>query len=243
MDNQLFYSLGLTGNETKIYLKLLDLGIAYAGQLTEKSGIHRRNVYDAIDRLLEKGLVSYVTVNNRKLFSPANPRRFISIIEERKNELGNIKKKFIKMLPELELGTELHERHDVRFFKGVEGLKSVFEDILRTCKDYIGFGLGYQLESLLKHYSKQFAGKRVKAKIKIRLIYGEDSRYKIEKSPLSEIRYIPKQYSSNSTMRIYGDKIAIMLLSEEPVAVVIKNKEIADGYRKYFEVMWKYAKP
>lgn len=243
MNNQNFYSLGLTPNETKVYLTLLDFGIAQAGQITEKSGIHRRNVYDAISRLTEKGLISFVIVNNKKQFSPVNPRRFLELIEEKKFELENLKSEFSKIMPQLELRTKLKEKHDVRFFKGVEGLKTVYEDIIRTGKSYIGYGPGHQLEKILKHYLKHFVNKRAKAKISIKLIYDQASRKKIKKSPLSQIRYIPEQYSSHAALRIYGDKVAILLLSEEePLAIVIKNKAIADGYKKYFEVMWEAAK-
>ncbi|MBI2647403.1 hypothetical protein HYW99_02910, partial [Candidatus Woesearchaeota archaeon] len=202
-----------------------------------------RNVYDALSRLIEKGLISFVTVNNKKLFSPVNPNRFLEIIDEKKFELDNLKNEFNKIIPELELRSKLQERHDVRFFKGVEGLKTVFEDIIRTEQDYIGYGPGRQLEKILKHYFKHFVNKRLKAKIGIRLIYDEESRNRIVINPLSNIRFIPEQYSSHAALRIYGDKVAILLLSEEePLAIVIKNKAIADGYRKYFEVMWTAAK-
>lgn len=244
MNYQLFYSLGLTQNETKVYLALLDLGTAQAGRITEKSGVHRRNVYDAIDRLMEKGLISFVTMNNKKLFSPVNPKRFLELIDEKKFEFDNIKSNFQQIMPQLELRATLQERHDVRFFKGAEGLKTVFEDIIRTGKDYIGYGPGHQLEKILKHYFKHFLNKRIKSKIKIRLIYEEGSRKLVKKNPLSELRYIPQEFSSHAALRIYGDKIALLLMEEEaPLAIVIKNKAIADGYRKYFEVMWKAAKP
>ena len=244
MNKQLFHTLGLTANETKVYLSLLDLGTAQTGHITEKSGVHRRNVYDAISRLMEKGLISFVSVNNKKLFSPVNPKRFLEIIDEKKFELESLKEDFQKMIPELELRTKLEQRHDVRFFKGVEGLKTVFEDIIRTGKDYIGYGPGEQIEKILKHYLRHFVDKRIKAKIKIKLIYDEASRGNVKKNPLSQIRFIPQQYSSRAALRIYGDKVALLLLSEEePLAIVIKNKAIAEGYRKYFEVMWKASKP
>lgn len=243
MNNQLFYSLGLTPNETKVYLTLLDLGTAQAGQITEKSGVHRRNVYDAIARLMEKGLISFVTVNNKKLFSPVNPKRFLELVDEKKFELDSLKTDFQKIMPELELKTKLKERHDVRFYKGVEGLKTVFESIIRSSQNYIGYGPGHQLEKILKHYFKHFVSKRLKSKIKIRLIYEESSRKLIKKNPLSEIRYLPDEYSSHAALRIFDNKVAILLLSEEePLAIVIENKAITDGYRKYFEVMWKAAK-
>ena len=92
------YKIGMTRNEAKVYMALLDLGTAQAGQITEKSGVHRRNVYDAIDRLMEKGLLSFVIVNSKKLFSPVNPKRFLELVEEKKFELDTIKKDFQKLI-------------------------------------------------------------------------------------------------------------------------------------------------
>ncbi|MBI2659319.1 hypothetical protein HYX05_04455 [Candidatus Woesearchaeota archaeon] len=241
---RIFRSLGLTENESKVYMTLLDIGTAQAGHITEKSGIHRRNVYDSLSRLMEKGLVSFVTVNNKKMFSPVNPRRFLEIINEKKFELESLKNDFGKLMPELELRTRMQEKHDVRFFKGVEGLKTVYEDIIRTGKDYVGYGPGHLLEKILKHYFRHYVNSRINARIRLKLIYDEASRHTVKKNPLSEIRFIPNQYSSRAALRIYGDKVALLLLTEEePLAIVIKNKAIADGYRKYFEVMWKAAKP
>lgn len=244
MNQELFYSLGLTKNEAKVYISLLELGNAQVGQITEKSGIHRRNVYDSISRLMEKGLLSSVIVNNKKIFSPVNPKRFLELIDEKSYELSGLKSKFNEIMPKLELMAKLKEKHDVRFFKGAEGLKSVFEDILRTNEDYIGYGPKNELGEILKHYYRHVIERRVKAKLHTRFICGEESRDSKKPNPYSQIRYIPQEYSSKAALRIYGDKVAILLLSkQEPIAIVIKNKAIADGYRKYFEVMWKNAKP
>lgn len=244
ISKDLFHSLGLTRNESKVYTSLLELGNAQVAEITENSGIHRRNVYDSISRLMEKGLVSFVIVNNKKVFSPVNPKRFLEIIDEKENELEGLKKKFNSAIPEMELMKKFKDSHDVRFFKGMEGLKSVFEDILRTKEDYMGYGPKDELSHILKHYYKHVIERRVKAKIHTRFICGEESREIKKANPYSQVRYIPEEYSSRAALRIYGSKVAIMLLSsKEPIAIVIKNREIADGYRKYFEVMWKAAKP
>lgn len=244
MEAEILTELGLTKNEIKVYLTLLKTGSALAGEITEKSGIHRRNVYDAIERLTEKGLVSSVIINNKKLFSPTNPKRFLGIIEEKKHELNEKKKQLEKVLPRLSLITSLTKKHDVRFFKGVEGLKTVYDDILRTGKNYVGYGPGEEVEEILKSYFKHYIERRKKLGIKPRLIYTERDRENNSiKTTLSEIRFLSDKYSSHAALRIYGDKVAIMLLSEEePLAILIKNKNIADGYRKYFEVIWNAAK-
>ena len=57
---------GLTDNESKVYLALIDLGPSLAGQIARKTGMHRRTVYDTIEMLIQKGLIGYIKKNNRK---------------------------------------------------------------------------------------------------------------------------------------------------------------------------------
>lgn len=240
----LFSECGLTEIESKVYLTLLKTGSALAGEITERSGIHRRNVYDAIERLTQKGLVSSVVINNRRRFSPADSKRFLEIIEEKKRELDDKKKLLEEALPKLDAIKSDTAKHDVTFFRGAEGIKTVYDDVLRTGKDYIGYGHGEHVEKILKFYFKHYIERRKKLKIKPRLIYTEKERNKsYVKTALAEIRYLPNEYSSYAALRIYGDKVALFLFSEdEPLAILIKSKKIADGYRKYFEFIWDSAR-
>lgn len=244
MEESVLSSQGLTKNEAKVYLALLKEGNALAGIITQKTGIHRRNVYDSLERLMEKGLVSYVTIDNRKFFSPASPERFIELIGEERESLNRKEEQVKKILPALlQLRKEKSEQ-DVRFFRGVGGLKTVYEDILRTKKDYLGYGSGSELEEVLKHYLRHFINRRVKAKIKLKMIYAESDRTRFfTRNPLLKVRFLPNEFSSHASLRVYGDKVAIVMMSmEDPLAILIKNKKIADGYRGYFEVLWNAAK-
>jgi sugar-specific transcriptional regulator TrmB len=60
--------LGLSKNETKVYLALLELGLSSLKDITSKSGVHRTNVYDSLKRLVKKGLVSHVTKDNKTAY-------------------------------------------------------------------------------------------------------------------------------------------------------------------------------
>ena len=51
MKENILMDLGLSKNESKIYLSLLEQGISTATQVAEKSGIHRVNVYDSLNKL------------------------------------------------------------------------------------------------------------------------------------------------------------------------------------------------
>ncbi|MDP3766081.1 MAG: helix-turn-helix domain-containing protein [Nanoarchaeota archaeon] len=236
--------IGLTKNEINVYTTLLKLGNALAGEITSYSGVHRRNVYDAIERLIEKGLVSFVIINNRKCFKAANPSRLLVVVDEQKNKLDNIRISIQQIIPHLRALPVIKETQDVMYFKGKEGLKTVYEDILSTGNNYIGYGRGSHIEHLLKAYIKDYVRRRIKLGMELKMIWDERSRGKdYTKTPLVESRFLPDDVCSYAALRIYGNKVALMLFSEEqPLAVVIENKAIADGYKKYFEVMWKAAK-
>ena len=39
-----------------------------------------------------------------------------------------------------------------------------------------------------------------------------------------------------------GEYVGIAIFSKNPYGILIKDKEVADGYRKQFEMLWKLAK-
>ena len=97
----------LADNEIKVYLCLIGLGSATAGEITSKAGIHRRNVYDSLERLIKKGLAGYVIKNNRKYFKAAHPKHFFYLLEEEQQALNERKKKIKSIMPQLLLAQTL----------------------------------------------------------------------------------------------------------------------------------------
>ena len=93
--------IGLTKNEIKVYLTLLKLGSVSVGMITEASGVHRRNVYDAIERLIKRGLVGHVLKGKIKYFEAANPNCLLNILKEEKDILKNKVKGVNEILPKL----------------------------------------------------------------------------------------------------------------------------------------------
>ena len=63
-----------------------------------------------------------------------------------------------------------------------------------------------------------------------------------EKLSFNDFRFVPDEYASPTTTFVYGDNIAIIVWSEIPIATLIENKEIAESYGHYFELLWKNAK-
>jgi len=236
MNLQVLEEAGLTHNESLVYKALLELGPSLAGQISRKTGLHRRSVYDTTEMLIKKGLIGYILKNNRRLFQASSPKRFIDILQEKENSIN-------EMLPEMmSLYSKTQEKQETNFYKGTQGLKTVLEDQLQSgTGEILILGASPLAYEILEFYFKWFDIKRKKKKIKSRIIFNKtDKKIKV---PYSEIRYLPKKYSSPLAINIYGDKVAIILWSkEDPFAIVIKNKQISEGYKKYFELTWKMAK-
>lgn len=238
-------SAGLSGNEIKVYLALLDLGSALAGEITKKSGVNRTNVYDALDRLTERGLVSYVIKANRKHFEAANPERIIKYLDEKELEVRSKKEMVTSILPELEKRRKLsREAQEATIYSGRKGLKSVAEEVLKTKKEMLAFGAEGQFIKLFTHYAEQWHLRRGKLRIPIKIIYNEKIRKSKSKAnfPLFQKRFNATVQDTPSTTWIFGDKVAIVVWSEQPVVTLIRSKEVAKSYRQFFEVIWKDSK-
>lgn len=238
MELRILKDAGLTNNEAIVYKALLELGPSLAGQISRKSGLHRRTVYDVTEMLIKKGLIGYILQNNRKLFQASSPKKFLDILKEKENSISNI-------LPEMmSLYAQTKEKEETNFYKGKEGLKTVLEDQLSSsAKEILILGANPIAYEIFEFYFKWFDKRRKEKKIKSKIIFNKDKSKKKIKIPYSEIKYLPQQYSSPLAVNIYGDKVAIILWGKEnPIAIVIKNKEISKGYKKYFNLMWKIAK-
>ena len=61
MDTSTLREAGLTEGEIKVYLALLELGSSTTGPIVDKSGISRSIIYQILEKLMEKGLVSFIT--------------------------------------------------------------------------------------------------------------------------------------------------------------------------------------
>ncbi len=244
INTEVLREIGLSSNEIKVYMALIRLGSTSVTEVMKKSGVHRANIYDSLERLIGKGLVSNVMRLNKKYFECASPRNITAIIKEREKELESI-------MPELEaIYNQRMEKQEISHFKGKEGIKAVLRDI-NNYKSYDAFGISSNLAKVVeKYYFTQWIRERLEKNLKARMIKSRGDRLTTPNifglrayRKLFKVKEVPKEYYTSAATWIYGNKVAIMLESpENPIAVVIDSKEIADGFRKQFENMWKHAK-
>jgi sugar-specific transcriptional regulator TrmB len=228
---------GLTTNECRVYLAMLRLKSALAGQITQHSGVHRRNVYDALERLIQKGLVSYVYGRKRKYFKAEPPGSLLNLLDVKKKMLSD-------SLPKLNsLFLENQPEVNVRVYSGKAGLRNIFEDQLASRTDILVYGKSIRDIPELTYYFPQHRRRRLEKKIKVRAIFDESARKKaVAKLPLAKIKYLPDELMGPVSTNIYNGKVAIMLMLETPTIILIENHKLYEAYRNYFELLWKIAK-
>jgi sugar-specific transcriptional regulator TrmB len=228
---------GLTRVEEKVYMALLRNGSQQAGAITKVSGIHRRTVYDAISRLIEKGLISYIKSGNTKVYQAAHPERLLELLKEREDVLQ-------KDMPQLEaLYDSQPGRHETVFYRGKKGLKVLFDDQLKAEGEILMQGATPAAMERLQYYFPQYDRARVEKKLRVRLLFDQRIRNKsyVKDIPLAEARILRTAHPQDVVTCIYGDSVAIVTFAEKPFGILIRERAIADQYRNYFEILWKKA--
>src|SRR3989338_4179429 len=245
MKEEALRKFGLTDREIRIYLALLELGEALASKISERTNIPRTLVYDILENLLNKGVVSYVIKSNKKYFSALDPNSLIEVSKNKEEE----KEKLIKeALPELInlKHKELGKKAKVEVYEGKEGVKTVFNDVLKVGKEFLCFGSTGISPEIIPYELSRFHKERIKRKIHWKVIYNDDELGRkrgreTRKWKYSQVKCMEK--TSPTTTYCYGNKVAIVLwIKERLLAVMIEDEIITNSFKEYFEVLWRSAK-
>ncbi len=241
---------GLSRNEAKVYLSLLDLGLTSSKAIIEKTKLHRQLVYDALNILIEKGLVSFSIQSNRKYFKALNPKNFLNFFEKKEQKVKKEKEEFQKILPELIKKRErIGEKQETTVYLGNKGIKSLLCDMLNQNDEILTIGASEIKAEAFRYHLKfnlpLFHKIRKKKKIPYKILLSEDLKERakeLDKLKYTQAKILKKEFTSNSSTNIYGNKVSIILWGSQPFGVLIKSKEISESQRKHFYLLWKIAK-
>ncbi len=234
MDTKILENAGLSKGEIEVYLTLLKIGSSRVSKISQDTGRHRTNIYDTLKKLQEKGLASCTIKDNAQFYSASDPDKILSYFTEREKDIRSI-------LPELKSYTSMSRSESVvEIYQGKEGLKLMFEDILKEGKDYLVFEEEGYIQKVLPQYVPQINNRLNDAKIRVKVLTKDPS--KISKRSLMKIRSFPHFISFPAATLVYGNKVAILVWDEPYHAILIRSKQVADSYRNFFNLLWKEAK-
>jgi sugar-specific transcriptional regulator TrmB len=235
--------LNLNKKEAKLYLALLELGEANLQRIANKASLKRTTVYDILDSLREKGLISNTKRGKRSYYYAENPNKIGVILKEKLNVLDSI-------MPELLSITNLIDKKPtIQYFEGEEGIKNIYRDTLNYKDQEL---LSWVSPEAITHFDidwlwEEYVVQRVKNKIWSRSFapntkYLQDVKtYDQKHLRKTKLVDLEEDLLFEVEINLYaGGKIGIMSF-KEGFGLIIESKKIYNTLKAIFELQWKIS--
>lgn len=236
MVKETLQELGLNRRESICYTSLLELGSSKVGEIVRKTKIPSSKIYEVLNRLIQRGLVTYVIKNNIKHFQASDPRVLLNFIDEKKKRLKHI-------MPQLLLKQKLSKKQSVELFEGQKAVFSLFTNLISTARSkelYLVFSIDEENKNEQANlFFKNLAVRRKGKKLDVRLLKNE-RYYSKEKHTKLKLRYT--NFNLPQGITIFRNLLIILSWADSPVAIKIESETIAEQQRNFFLDLWKKAK-
>ena len=231
-------SIGLNKSEIEVYLDLAKYNASSALEISNRTKIHRPNVYDALRRLIGRSFVKEVIVNKRKAFEVSDPDKILNYVKHQEREVNLIVPKIREMI------TEDFEKEDISIDTGILNLRRCLMKMLDSKKTIYAWAIPTKAIAKFGHgFSnlKDFHVNRMKKRIDMKLIYSRNVD-SIKNIGYCDTKHFSRSYEHLVSTILCDDTVLIVIFTE-PISIVrIKNKEIANSYYKYFTTaLWNTA--
>jgi sugar-specific transcriptional regulator TrmB len=237
---------GLSSNEAKVYLVLLELGKGTVTQITRKAGLNRTTGYDILDNLVTKGLASISGKEPKQEYVAESPDKVVFLLEQEINQKAEQLKKMKSIMPEIKSLHNVAGRPKVRFYEGAQGLKDVYEDTLTSHEEIRAYATYDDMQGALPGYFPEYFFRRAKKNIPIRAIFpftqkGLDLSRDDDAQKRKTAMVPADKYYFSPEINIYDNKVMIASWKEK-LGIIIESAEISDAMKKMFELSWTEAR-
>lgn len=239
--------IGLNKSEIKVYLSLLKLGASSTGPIINESKTANSKVYEVLEKLIQKGLVSHFTKEGVKYYKAASPKMILQYLEDKKKEIESQETKINEILPMLlQFEKEKEEDKQASIFSGPRGVKTAFINLVDELKagdevHIMGvYNFGEKFLPIALYFQKIRSNKGIKAKFLINK-GAENIANEFRKYQPVQIKFLPNNILTPAIFLIYSDKV-IINLAKEMTFFVLKSKSAKETFEAYFQLLWKSAK-
>lgn len=243
MYTEILENIGLSPNEAKIYETLLSAGEIGVAEISLKAKVHRRNVYDALNRLIEKGLVFRIFQKGEHQFRAVTPDKLAEVLEEKERGLNLI----LPQMHKLYASKPVEEAAFI--YKGKEGYKNYLRDMVRVAEDtyFLGAKGLWFTPWVEKHYLTDFQDALLRKKKKYYTLYDPRVKQKLPetvKNMKGEYKFLPVKYATPGVTDVFGDYVVTFTsvdigdFGEDGKIFVMIHPELAETYRTWFKLIW-----
>ena len=233
MDTKILEDIGLTQGEIKVYLALLESGPTTAGKILEKANIQNSVFHFCVNRLIEKGLVSYIKKNKFRIYQAADPDNFLIYLKDKEKQVENL-------LPELkEKQTLAKEKQEVELFEGMKGVITLMNALIEDAKkgeEFLFFAPDLEKSEEIQKFYERYDAKRKSKGLITKGIAPRNLKPLFDKRTYLQMKYTNSPVPANSG--ICNDKMAIISWGEKPTGVLIHSKHIVEKQKEFFNSLW-----
>lgn len=243
MYTDIFEHIGLSPNEAKIYETLLSTGETSVAIISAKAKVHRRNVYDAMNRLLEKGLVFQIFQKGENIYQAVHPNKLLEVLKEKETKLTQV-------LPQLNKIYNAEPPQEAAYiYKGLEGYKNYMRDLARIgAETYFLSAKGlWFTPTVSEKFLNDFKGELKRKKVKHYTLYDPLVPKKLPQALNKvggEYKILPEKYATSAVLDIFGDHVVTFTsvdignVGEDVTIFVMINQELADSFKTWFKMLW-----
>ena len=237
------HTLGLGDKEARIMVVLLETGPSPVASIARAAKLNRSTAYGILKILVELGLVTSSEQRGVLRYQSIAPELLPAYIERRGKELLDTKEEVAKIVPQIKLmRSKARILPKVQFFEGKEGIEQAYVDKLENNTEKIIHeftGMDTTVEKLGASFADYYVKKRTGLRIKSEYIAPDTpfarEEAKNDEKYYREVSFIPAQYTMDTEISIYGNKVSMTSFSaENPVTILIEDENLARTMKNIF---------
>ncbi|MBM3233606.1 hypothetical protein FJZ19_00760 [Candidatus Pacearchaeota archaeon] len=236
MIEETLQEVGLNRRESICYIALLELGSSKVGNILKKTGIPSSKIYEILDKLIKRGLVSHIIKRNVKYYQASNPKVLISYIEEKK-------KKVEEIVPELILKQKLSKKQSAELYEGQKAIFSLLTNLIKDARPkelYLVFSINEENKNEQANlFFRNITLRRKEKRLDVRLLRNI-KYYKKEKHTKTKVRHT--NFSLPQGITIFRNYIILLTWTDYPIAIKIESDIVSNQMRDFFLDLWKIAR-
>jgi sugar-specific transcriptional regulator TrmB len=232
--------LGFSANEADVYLAMIDLGETGAGEIIKRTSLHRNIVYETLDKLVAKKLVTKVVKKKVAQFLLTDPER---ILDEQKRKLELAEKLIPSLIAKADIKQEIVVYDDLEGFQSFS--MNYIEKMAENTTIYILGSTGDLWFELMGEKYRKYEKIRIAKKIWWKAVEYHESQQDIglaKSGKYCQVRIIPENIETPASVIVWDDYIALQSLVEPYSVIQIKNANLAKAYLNYFNSLWAQGK-
>ncbi len=239
---------GLTDSQAKGYLALIQHGALSPAELAEKTDESRTNGYMICEKLEQLGLATKKeSAGQRKkvIYTPAHPSALEALAERRRKAIQRAETEVKQGIdPLISMFYAATEMPGARTLQGVDGIKEVYNDTLRSQHDIYLLRTTSDTPDLGEDYLDRYRKKRAQAGITTYALTPDTPTARrhassgADEAMLFHRTFLPDgAYTAPVEVDVYGNKVAFISFGETQMATIIESPAIAEAMRQIMQLL------